>query len=176
VFYPTEELRDLATSLSVLPAVEQGNFRLGLIELVNRLQSDLGNQLGYTVVLGRNDVVVTHYQVLETAVVLEGFVANDARQTAFKALLDLDNPSSNLVFVPVGEPSDEQLAELQTLNERIIELGGVVDTNATVPAAEVPAPVPAPAPVIVTPAPAPVIITPAPAPAPAVVVVHRRGD
>ncbi|MBI3557820.1 MAG: hypothetical protein HY074_16285, partial [Deltaproteobacteria bacterium] len=130
VFYPTVAMRDLAMGVSEMPIREQANFRVGIIGLANTLEQKLSDGLATPVVLGRNDIVVTHYQMLEEAVVLDGFVSADARQFPFKALLDLQDPNGNLVFVPAtsdGEPTPEQLAELQVLNERILQLGGSVD-------------------------------------------------
>lgn len=127
VFYPTEELRDLAEAASMLPLREQANFRGGLSSLVDQLQQQLSGQLGNPVMLGRNELVLTHYQLLETAVVLDGFVGADGAQFAFKALIDLEDPSQNLVFVPSGDPSDEQLQTLNAINDRIAADGGIVD-------------------------------------------------
>jgi hypothetical protein len=127
VFYPTESLRDLMLGVSMLPAQQQGNFRYGLIDMVSRLESALSQRLGRTVVLGRNEIVVTHYQMLEGAAQLDGFVSADALQFPFKALLDLNDTNYNYVFIPTqtdGTPADAEVYELRRLNERIEQLGG----------------------------------------------------
>lgn len=127
VFYPTVAMRDLLLGVSSMLPQEQGNFRVGLIDLTNRLETILAQRVGRPLALGRNDIVVTHYQMLETAAVLDGYVAADTQQFPFKALLDLSNPTANLVFVPDAsgaEPSPDQLAQLRLINDRIEQLGG----------------------------------------------------
>lgn len=127
VFYPTEAMRDLALGVSQMTPNEQGNFRTGLIDLSNRIEATLTARLGYSIVLQRNDVVVTHYQIVEGAVVLDGFISAEAQQFAFKAYLDLNDPAMNSLFVPgpgEGEPTDGQIRELRIMNERIEQLGG----------------------------------------------------
>lgn len=138
VFYPTVAMRDLALGISLMTPLEQGNFRIGLIDLVSQLQRILSERAGFQVAFGRNDIVVTHYQMLESAVVLDGFVGSEAGQYPFKALLDLNTPSQNVVFVPgmgEGEPSDGQLLQLRELNERVERLGG---TNEFPPEGQLP--------------------------------------
>ncbi|MBI3557198.1 MAG: hypothetical protein HY074_13120 [Deltaproteobacteria bacterium] len=120
-FYPTEALRDLALGISMLPSRDQGNFRYGLIDVSNKLEAALGKQLG------RNDIIVTHYQMLEAAVQLDGMVSSDDRQIPFKALIDFQDPAANYVFfpnTPDGQPTDGQLYDLRQMNERIEQMGG----------------------------------------------------
>lgn len=195
VFYPTVAMRDLSLSVAGMPVREQINFRAGLEKLVRDLEARLA--LG----LGRNDIVINHYQMLDQAVVVEGFVSSLERQLPFKALFDLNNFNANILFTPAawgGEPTEEQLLELRLLNERIayyggqisyeetpVEPGAVIVEPAPVPVVVAPAPVVvAPAPVVVAPAPvvvapAPVVVRPAPVvvrPVPVVVYSPRRGD
>jgi hypothetical protein len=138
VFYPTVAMRDLALGVSSMPAREQSAFRVGMNDLVSKLDAKM-----FPARIDRNEIVVSHYQMLESAVVLEGFVSPDSRQFPFKALLDLNDPQMNLLFVPVaGEVDDSQLYELRMLNERIEHLGGYVETDTT-SAVEAPASIPA---------------------------------
>jgi hypothetical protein len=126
-FYPTESLRDLALGISMLPALEQANFKYGLGDVVGRLERELSLRSGRTVYLQRNDIIVTHYQMLESAVVLDGMVSNDYQQFPFKALIDLDDVQRNYVFIPgpsETEPVGERLYQLRQMNERIEQLGG----------------------------------------------------
>lgn len=126
-FYPTEALRDLSLGVSVLPARQQANFRYGLVDLTTKLEAALTERVGYQIQLGRNDIVVTHYQMLDGAVSLDGYVAADAQQFPFKALIDFDDPNNNFAFIPPatgGEPNEAQVYELRRMNERIEQLGG----------------------------------------------------
>ena len=85
-------------------------------------------------VLGRNDIVVNRYEILDRGgVVVEGFVAHDNQQFAFKGLLDLNDPNQTLVFAPAAvqaAPSDAQLLDLRGLNDRIMLMGGTDELSA----------------------------------------------
>jgi hypothetical protein len=129
VFFPTEEFRDLNLSVSGFPVLEQINYREAMRVLVQELQQQV---TGTT--LGANEVVIDHFQILpnDAGIVVEGFVGQDQSQFPFKALLDLRDPSQTQVFVPGmadGEPSGAQLAGLDALNERVVQLGGVVEVG-----------------------------------------------
>ncbi len=137
VYYPTVAIRDLALGVASMPVIAQGNFRLGMINLMNQLEQKITLGLNQRIILGRNDIAVTHYQVLNDAIVVEGFATTVGRQFSFKALLDLTDPAMNLVFVPTSDQtSDAALLELRMLNERIEKLGGTVSyVDAPAPAA-----------------------------------------
>ncbi|MBI3558005.1 MAG: hypothetical protein HY074_17210 [Deltaproteobacteria bacterium] len=127
VYYPTVAIRDLALGVASMPMIEQGNFRLGMINLMNQLEQKIAQGLSQPISFGRNDIAITHYQMLEEAITIEGFATTAGRQFSFKALLDLREPSTNLVFVPTSDQqSDAALLELRLLNERIEQLGGTV--------------------------------------------------
>jgi hypothetical protein len=128
-FYPTESLRDLLVGVSTMPVLEQENFRTGLLTLVSQLEAQLSQRLGGTVMLGRNEIAVTHYQMLEGAVEIDGFAtpshAAGETQFAFKAYLDLNDPANDSVFIPGGDqPTDGELYQLRQMNERIEQRGG----------------------------------------------------
>ncbi|MBI3544896.1 MAG: hypothetical protein HY075_16610 [Deltaproteobacteria bacterium] len=133
VFFPTETLRELAFGVSALSIGQQIAFRAGIAGLADKLEWKLREGLfGASVYLGRNDIVVSHYEMLNDAIVLEGFVTTNARQFAFKALLDLNDSNRNLVFVPAsydGTITEQQLLDLRELNERIVYYGGFVETD-----------------------------------------------
>jgi hypothetical protein len=126
VFYPTDTIRDCAIEVSGLPYAVQGNFRTGLNVFVARLQDAVNANLQVSITFDRGDVTVNHYKNLKNqALVLEGFVDNGTTSLAFKAFLDLNDPNQTSVFVPADQtPSAEDLANLNSMNQRIIGLGG----------------------------------------------------
>ena len=185
VFFPTQTIRDLGLGVSTMPIGQQANFRSGMNKLADQLEWKLREGLDSSIMLGRSDIVISHYETLNDALVIEGFVSADARQFPFKALFDLNNSDMNMVFTPAsfdGAPSDEQLADLRELNERIAYYGGAVIMDSTdVEVLPAPMPIdPTPTPVIIvdeTPTPAPVIVYEQPRPHVIVVAPRgRRGD
>ena len=132
VFFPTEEFRDLNLAVSVMSARTQVNYRAAMVEMTNRLAQETSTRGGFGI-LQRDDVVVTHFQLLpeDNGIVVEGFVGQDRSQFAFKAFLDLDYPGSTMVFVPTvysgGSYSDNDLYRLDQINDRIYDAGGEVE-------------------------------------------------
>ena len=144
IFYPTDTLRDCAIEVSAMSSVKQAHFRQGMTQFVHLLIDGLNANLETPVEIDRDDVVINHYQNLQDkAIVFEGFVDTGSVSQAFKALIDIEDPSRTLVFVPTTQdPNDQDLAVLDQMNQRIIELGGnplVADqepTNAKIPMAK----------------------------------------
>jgi hypothetical protein len=126
VIYPTDTLRDLGIELSAMDSQTQANFRQALTVALNQLQDQVSSQLTDPIKLSRNEVVINHYQNLKNAaIVIEGFVSHGDAQYAFKALLDLVNPTQTLVFVPPAQnPADTEDPTLKAINDRIVQLGG----------------------------------------------------
>ncbi|MBI3557302.1 MAG: hypothetical protein HY074_13645 [Deltaproteobacteria bacterium] len=178
VYFPTQTIRDLGLGVSTMPIRQQANFRAGLTKLADQLEWKLREGLDSSITLGRSDIVVSHFETLNDALVIEGFVSADARQFPFKALFDLNNFEMNMVFVPAsfdGAPTADQLADLRELNERIAYYGGSVILDES-DVASLPAPMPidpTPTPVIVDETPAPVIIVAEPTPIPVIVEQPR---
>ena len=126
VFYPTVAIKDLAFGINSMASKEQGNFRSGMNDLVDRLQHNLADGQTQTIVLIRNDIVVTHYQMLAEAVVLYGFVGTADHQFAFESLLNLNDSSLNAFYVPTGQVTDVEPEDLRLFNAGIIQLGGTI--------------------------------------------------
>lgn len=126
VFYPTDTIRDLAVEIAGLPYNVQANFRSALNIFVAKLQDAVNDNLQTAITFDRGDITVDHYQNLDNqALVLEGFVDNGSTSLAFKALVDLNNPDQTIVFVPASQdPTADDLAALDAMNQRIIALGG----------------------------------------------------
>ena len=130
IIYPTEEFRDLNLGVSGMPVPVQLAYRNAFDTFYSRLEAILAARGGAA--LAQDSVVVDHYQTLpdDAGIVVEGFVSQDAQQFPFKALLDLGNPDSSLVFAPTSDteaPSASADADLDNLNQRISDLGGVIE-------------------------------------------------
>jgi len=128
VWYPTEELVDMGVEVSAQPDIAQDNFRQGMTLLTQALTQQIANNLDASVTLGTNEIVVTHYQNLQdTAYAMDGFVDSPSLNlhVAFKALVDMSDPSKSMVFVPTGaQPTPADDGILNMINQRIIALGG----------------------------------------------------
>lgn len=139
VFYPTEELKDLSLDASTLSALKQSLYRRSMNAFVITLETILRERFGSTLALSDQDVTVNHIQVLPArrGYVLEGFVAKDngydtsSVQFPFKALLDLSKADQTFVFTPkYGDaPAADDIAALNLLNDRIVQLGGVIEAG-----------------------------------------------
>jgi len=126
IFFPTDTIKDLAAEVSGMPRALQYRFRTSMISFVDQLKAAISDQLQAPIKLGQYEVIVNHYQNLNNeAIVLEGFVDKQGAQYAFKALLDLVNPSRTMVFVPTSQdPDGSNQAVLDAINARIVQLGG----------------------------------------------------
>jgi hypothetical protein len=126
VFYPTDTLRDLGMEVSAMSADAQVNFQTAMVNFVQEVQDEVSDQRTAPITLNQFDLVVNHYQNLQDqAIVVEGFVSHNGIQYAFKALIDLLDPSQTITFIPSSQdPTGANDANLQIINQRIIELGG----------------------------------------------------
>ena len=126
VFYPTDTLRDLGMEVSAMPTVNQYNFREGMENLMDSVSTQISDNLSSSIQFGPNDVVINHYENLnDQAIVVEGFVDRDDMHFVFKGLIDLNDPTNTMAFVPAAQnPSDDELYNLQLINDRISALGG----------------------------------------------------
>jgi len=130
VFYPTDSLNDLLVGMGSADIDQQIGFRRAMTDTVRKVESQLSMDFNATVVLGRNDIVVSKYQLLDNSVVLEGFVNYGNNQFAFKALLDFSDIRNDVLFMPTqttGQPSQASVIEIDRLNDRIVDLGGVIE-------------------------------------------------
>jgi hypothetical protein len=126
-YYPTDTMRDIGVEASGYSAQEQAGFREAFVRMTQLLQEQISASLQATYTFAQGDIVINHYQNLSgQALLVEGFVTHDDLHVAFKAVLDLVNPvEGTLVFVPSNAtPTEEDLAALKTINDRIIALGG----------------------------------------------------
>ena len=137
VFYPTDSVRDMAVEVSAYPSATQANFRTGITNLTKALSQQVSDNLQSPITLETNDVVINHYKNLGgNALVVEGFFDRDDLHLPFKALVDLRNPSNTTVFVPTAQdPTAEDLAILDNMNQTIVGLGGDPFTADQEPAA-----------------------------------------
>ena len=127
VFMPTVEFKDLLLGASVWSVDRQYALRVGLTGLIQNLEAQLASDMGRGVVLGRNDVAVTHFQLLNGAVVLYGTVTYGDVSGAFTSLVYLDRANSNITFMPnpyESQPTQSEQDQLNELNEKIVEAGG----------------------------------------------------
>ena len=131
VFYPTVAFRDLAVGVSDWPVDRQVIFRRKMHDFTAQLEVRVSQRIGNTVVFDRNDIVVSHHQVIDNAaVVIHGFVNHGNAQMPFKALLDFTPTNQDSIFIPASntdQPSDAEVQELQQMNDRIVSLGGVIE-------------------------------------------------
>ena len=125
VFYPTDTLCDLMTEVSALSALQQHHFRLGLVNVVESLQSQISNYLVARFAFGDSDIVLTHYRNLDNkAIVLSGFVDRGELHVSFKALVDLEDNKQSLVFMPTSQkPVEQELETLTKINDRMRQYG-----------------------------------------------------
>jgi len=126
IYYPTDVIRDMAIEVSAMPEKVQGLFRQDMVNLTEALAQQIANDLHSSITLNENEIVINHYENLRNqAMVLSGFVDHGDIHAAFKALLDLRDPSQTLVFVPTSqEPTAEDLRTLDLINSKIQALGG----------------------------------------------------
>jgi hypothetical protein len=127
IFAPTEDFRDLLLGLSDLDLYAQDNLVVGLTRLISQVEVQLNVQLG------TGDIVVDHYQVIDDdAVVVSGVIDQGDFDWPFEALIDLRDPNQNIVFIPSSpydqDPSLADLAQLDALNNRIVDMGGDIET------------------------------------------------
>ncbi len=93
---------------------------------MDQLIAALNANLSVAVQLDQGDVTINHYENLQNqAIEVEGYVDMGSTALAFKALIDLNDPSQTMVFVPTTQdPTDTDLATLDAMNARIVALGG----------------------------------------------------
>jgi hypothetical protein len=116
----------MAAEVSGMSSEKQLHFRRSMEKFVQVLIADIDANLQAPIEIDRDDIVINHYQNLgDQALVIEGFVDTGSTSLAFKALLDLNDPSQTLVFVPANQdPTDQDLATLDAMSARIAQLGG----------------------------------------------------
>lgn len=133
VFYPTQAFRDLLQGVSSWTPELQLAFRAGIADIVTRMETQLSNLVNASIRLERDQVVVTHYQLADSAVVLDGFIALGGQQYAFKALVDLKDIGRDQVFITGSSvaPTQDQLTDLNLLNQRVVDAGGVIEDPAS---------------------------------------------
>jgi hypothetical protein len=123
VFYPTTSLRDLLLGASDMSINDQNAFHQSVRRMVDLLQLRLGSIFGSGFRLERNDIVITHYRLVDgQATVVEGTAGRDQDQYPFKAYLDLRSPARSEVFLATSEdPTANQnsLRDLDRLNDSI---------------------------------------------------------
>src|SRR6185437_1632508 len=94
------------------------------------IEAQLGHAMGRTVVLERNDLAVTHVQLLANAVVLYGTVNYGQTQAAYTSLVYLNGSGEAQVFMnnPFNQPpSQDEIAQQDALNSAIVQVGGSTD-------------------------------------------------
>jgi hypothetical protein len=131
VFFPTVAFRDLLVGVSDWDVARQNVFRDEMRDLTVRLEADVSETVGASVVLERNAIVINNTQVLDdAAIVLDGFVTyGQTVQLPFRALLNLNDESQDSVFVSnsnTAAPSEAEIQQLQQLNNQVTTLGGVL--------------------------------------------------
>lgn len=122
-FFPSTSLVQAAADSSVLELPARAAFRSGLTyvasELVARFKRDPEKKS-----LQAYEIVVSHYETLSNAIVLEGFTTQSP-VLSFKAYLDLTDEEEDLVFIANGrKPSKEEATHLAALNKLITDAGG----------------------------------------------------
>jgi hypothetical protein len=129
VYLPTDTLRDLAVEVSGMSYALQTNFRQAITNFTDWLADAISQNLQASFAFGDNDIVINHYENLQNqAIEIEGFVDRADIHVSFKGLLDLNDPSQTLVFVPNGDtPTDDQLNILAAINDRMTQLGATPD-------------------------------------------------
>ncbi|MBS1960602.1 MAG: hypothetical protein JST04_00190 [Bdellovibrionales bacterium] len=118
VFYPTQDLIDLARDVAGMNYGNTANFRAAMQVLAEQLEAKLPGRLG------SNDVVISHAEVVSANLaVVEGYVNTYGQPFSFKALLDLNNGYGSMVFVPSTwdrDPTAYDLYILDQINARIM--------------------------------------------------------
>jgi len=130
LYYPTENLRQLLFGVSGMPVQKQAQFRTAISVFTKKVAQRMANGLNQRVNLSSGDVAVNHYEILgyDDAVVLEGVINFQGKVYNFKGLVNIENPGSSDVFIPATwdqNPTPEQLATLDGLNQRIDSIKGV---------------------------------------------------
>ena len=125
-FYPTDDIRDMGVEISSWDADGQAHFRSSMDNFASSLAQAISLAVGPGFTFEANDIVIDHYVNLQNqAIVVEGFVDRGDLHLAFKALLNIADPSQTMVFVPTSqEPTPADLATLKAMNDRIVQLGG----------------------------------------------------
>ena len=125
-FLPTETLRDLLIGVSGMAIQFQNEFKLSLKKVAEQMQNQLRRSLGQNFKFGRNDIIITHYRLLDgIGTVIEGTAGQGATQFPMKAVLNFEFPERSLAFValttnPKLVPSDVML--LDKVNDEIDRL------------------------------------------------------
>lgn len=129
LYFPTDNLKQLLFGVSAMPIDKQINFRIAMVQFTKRIAQQMANGLDTHVKLSNGDISVTHYEILsyDNGVALDGFVTFKGKSYNFRGLLDLVSTSQTDVFVPAnweGEPSEKQLAQLDSVNGKIDVIRG----------------------------------------------------
>jgi hypothetical protein len=137
VFFPTDTLRDLMMEVSGLAPALQANFRTSLTNFTASLDSQVSATLVAPYEYSDNDIVVDYYVDLFdqggnlTGIEIEGMLDHDPLHVPFKAVLDLEDPSQTLVFIPSSQDPDGSAATLDQINQRL-EAAGIDPTEAPI--------------------------------------------
>ena len=125
-YYPTDCMEDIGIEVSGWPVPQQTNFRTAMGTFTGQLQVAISANLQSSIDFEANDIVINHYVDLQgQAFEVDGFVDRGDVQVAFKALVDVNDPSQTMVFAPSAQnPDPQDLATLTTINGRISALGG----------------------------------------------------
>jgi hypothetical protein len=129
-FYPTQTFIDLTMGVSEWENQKQLAFRESMSDLTTILENNLTQELGAPVVLDQASIEVDHYQLLDNSVVLDGEVQVNGTAYAYKALVDLNNPTESNVVIPTvtnEQPTQAQIQQITTLNQQIVQQGGTLE-------------------------------------------------
>lgn len=130
VYYPSQAFIDMNVEVSSWQNYQQSNFRTEILNLTQDLAQQISDNLQESFVLSPNDIVVTNYNHYSDgqgneALVFSGAVDRGNLHVGFEALLNPNDPTDYIVFVPVGqEPTDADQYNLNLINQRIQSLGG----------------------------------------------------
>lgn len=126
VYFPTDTLKDLLIEVSGFTGNLCCNFRMALLTITSQLQQVIHVNFAIPFSFEQNDIIINYYQNLKNkAIVIAGFVNHNKINIAFEAYLDLENPATSIAFAPMSQiPTDDQLAVLKQLNNRIEVMGG----------------------------------------------------
>lgn len=138
-YYPTVVMKDVAVTYSSYSVTKQSLFRDAMEYMTLRLEQKVSEVEQRAVSLGENDIVISHSEILAggDALVLEGTVNVGDYSLAFKAVLDLVNPASTIVFLPGSQAAmaranapasvdftPAEVTEVELLNAKIAAAGG----------------------------------------------------
>ncbi len=130
VFYPNVAFRDLTYGVSVWEAPRQITFREAMDNLTENLEQQLSERYGTNIELSSSSVVIDHYQLIDSAVLVDGIVSVGDDSYPYKAYLSFTDPNQDIVFIPSsndGDPNQYDVDRLDQLNSRFVNDGGDLD-------------------------------------------------